>query len=78
VKLDFYLCITEENYMATSNSTTKNADTTGRREPTEQQEMQPYQDTVQYLRDYAQKQPEMAALWCLGIGFILGWKLKPW
>jgi len=22
--------------------------------------------------------PEAAALWCLGIGFVLGWKLKPW
>jgi hypothetical protein len=36
------------------------------------------QDVGQYLRQYAREQPEMAALWCLGIGFVLGWKLKPW
>jgi hypothetical protein len=35
-------------------------------------------DTIQYLRDYAREKPENAALWCLGIGFVLGWKLKPW
>ena len=36
------------------------------------------EDLSQYLREYAREQPEMAALWCLGIGFVLGWKLKPW
>ncbi len=35
-------------------------------------------DIVGYLRDYAREKPEVAALWCLGIGFVLGWKLKPW
>lgn len=35
-------------------------------------------DLVEYLREYAREKPEVAALWCLGIGFILGWKLKPW
>jgi hypothetical protein len=35
-------------------------------------------DVIQYLRDYAHENPETAALWCFGIGFILGWKLKPW
>ncbi len=35
-------------------------------------------DVVQYLREYARENPESAALWCLGIGFVLGWKLKPW
>ncbi len=36
------------------------------------------QDLGQYLREYAREQPEIAALWCVGIGFVLGWKLKPW
>jgi hypothetical protein len=36
------------------------------------------QDLVNYLTDYARTYPERAALWCFGIGFILGWKLKPW
>ena len=35
-------------------------------------------DVVEYLREYARENPESAALWCFGIGFVLGWKLKPW
>jgi hypothetical protein len=35
-------------------------------------------DVVDYLKEYARQKPEVAALWCLGLGFILGWKLKPW
>ena len=41
-------------------------------------EMQPSQDIADYLKAYARERPEVAALWCVGIGFILGWKLKPW
>lgn len=39
---------------------------------------QPFEDLINYGRNYIREQPEMAALWCFGIGFILGWKLKPW
>jgi hypothetical protein len=35
-------------------------------------------DVVQYMREYARENPEAAALWCFGIGFVLGWKLKIW
>jgi hypothetical protein len=35
-------------------------------------------DLIEYMKDYAREKPEVAALWCFGIGFILGWKLKPW
>ena len=35
-------------------------------------------DFVEYLTDYARENPGTAALWCLGVGFVLGWKLKPW
>jgi hypothetical protein len=35
-------------------------------------------DVVSSLRSYARKRPEVVAMWCLGIGFVLGWKLKPW
>lgn len=38
----------------------------------------PSDDLLAYLRDYAREKPDVAALWCFGIGFILGWKLKPW
>jgi hypothetical protein len=27
---------------------------------------------------YARQKPASAALWALGIGFVLGWKLKLW
>ncbi len=30
------------------------------------------------FREYARSNPETVALWCVGIGFVLGWKLKPW
>jgi hypothetical protein len=36
------------------------------------------QDLIEYVTEYAREKPEVAALWCFGIGFILGWKLKPW
>lgn len=45
---------------------------------TSQEELAPVHDLVEYLREYAREKPEMAALWCFGIGFVLGWKLKPW
>jgi len=62
--------------MATNNPATKTE--TQQRSSGNETEMKPGQDLAQYLRDYAHKQPEMAALWCLGVGFVLGWKLKPW
>ena len=40
--------------------------------------IQPVDDFVTYLREYAREKPEHMALWCLGIGFMLGWRLKPW
>jgi hypothetical protein len=30
------------------------------------------------FREYGRERPEIVALWCFGIGFVLGWKLKPW
>lgn len=41
-------------------------------------EVEPIRDAVDYVKAYARERPDVAALWCLGIGFILGWKLKPW
>jgi hypothetical protein len=31
----------------------------------------------QHFSEYARERPEIVALWCFGIGFVLGWKLKP-
>jgi len=41
-------------------------------------EHHPAPDLANYLREYAREKPEVAALWCFGIGFRLGWKLKIW
>lgn len=35
-------------------------------------------DIVEYLIEYAREKPGYAALFCVGVGFVLGWKLKPW
>lgn len=42
------------------------------------EELKPYTDMVAYFQQYARERPEVVALWCFGIGFVLGWKLKPW
>lgn len=42
------------------------------------QQLQPGADLIDYAKQYAKEKPEVVALWCLGVGFILGWKLKPW
>jgi len=36
------------------------------------------QGFAEYARTCVRANPEAAALWCFGIGFVLGWKLKPW
>lgn len=36
------------------------------------------QDIGSYLKTYARERPDVAALWCFGIGFVVGWRLKPW
>ena len=41
-------------------------------------ELRPPQDFLQYVKAYAREKPDVAALWCFGVGFVLGWKLKPW
>jgi hypothetical protein len=45
---------------------------------TPQDDSQVTHDFVEYLKQYARENPGTAALWCLGIGFVLGWKMKPW
>jgi len=35
-------------------------------------------DVVDRVKHYAQEKPISFGLWALGIGFVLGWKLKPW
>lgn len=42
------------------------------------EELCPARDLVNYAKKYARQKPDVAALWCFGIGFVLGWKVKPW
>jgi len=35
-------------------------------------------DIIDFAQRYTRERPGVVALWCLGIGFVLGWKLKPW
>ena len=64
--------------MANTQSTANSA--ASRQQTTEslRHEFHVQRDFVEYLRDYAREKPEVVALWAFGIGFILGWKLKPW
>jgi hypothetical protein len=41
-------------------------------------DLQPLADVQKYLTQYAREKPEYCALGCLFVGFVLGWKLKPW
>ncbi len=36
------------------------------------------EDALDRLRGFARENPVSFGLWALGIGFVLGWKLKPW
>jgi hypothetical protein len=63
--------------------TTTNAPSTGTTSsgpygPSIPSSQQPLEDLATYVRNYARERPDVAALWCFGIGFVLGWKLKPW
>ena len=40
--------------------------------------MHPLEDVVQYVREYTRERPETVAMACFAVGFILGWRLKPW
>jgi hypothetical protein len=33
---------------------------------------------VEHFQEYGRERPGVVALWCFGLGFVLGWKLKLW
>lgn len=43
---------------------------------TERTPKRPIRDLTQYGWDYCRERPDVVALWCFGLGFILGWKLR--
>jgi hypothetical protein len=68
--------------MPASSSRNANTESSSPKRPTEfanpSGDLEPTIDAIDYLKEYARQRPEVAALWCVGIGFVLGWKLKPW
>jgi hypothetical protein len=65
--------------MSTSQASTRKRDSNDRpAEGREHNPLQPWDDLVTYVRGYMREEPEISACVCLGLGFILGWKLKPW
>ena len=46
--------------------------------PKGDQMLHPWEDLYEYLRVYSRERPEVVALTCFCVGFVLGWKLKPW
>lgn len=49
-------------------------------QPNDQEAVQllPLDALMDSAKTYVRENPESAALWCFGIGFVLGWKLKMW
>lgn len=41
-------------------------------------DMRPARDLSDYVREYARQKPDVAAMWCFGLGIFIGWKIKPW
>ena len=42
------------------------------------QQISPAQAAMDFFQEYSRERPEIVAMWAFGIGFVLGWKLKPW
>ena len=36
------------------------------------------QNALEHFQEYQRERPGVVALWCFGIGFVLGWKFKLW
>jgi len=41
-------------------------------------QLSPGEAALQFFQDYSRERPEVVAMWAFGIGFVLGWRLKPW
>lgn len=37
---------------------------------------EPAQDLLGVLTNYAKRKPEVAAMWCFGLGVLVGWRLR--
>lgn len=61
--------MTKKSPAATSAATSYNRSTA---------DLEQLPDLATYVKTYAKQNPDVAAMWCFGVGFVLGWKLKPW
>jgi hypothetical protein len=41
-------------------------------------ELRPLHDLSAYLHEYAGEKPGVVAAACFALGFMVGWRLKPW
>jgi hypothetical protein len=60
---------TEEHTVPDSRNETQTR--TAPREPTPK-------SALEHFQEYGRERPGVVALWCFGVGFVLGWKLKLW
>jgi len=35
-------------------------------------------NALEHFEEYQRERPGVVALWCFGIGFVLGWKFRLW
>ena len=63
------------NIMSQSQPTTRFTDGDER---ASQSAREPLEALKGNLVNYARERPELVALYCFGLVFVLGWKLKPW
>ena len=63
----------------TSNSPATSNSSVGRRHPSNPPSLnETANDAIECFQHYAKERPDVVAMCCLGVGFVLGWKLKPW
>jgi hypothetical protein len=68
----------EKGAAMTGSKTQNKRETASKKTTRVAEQLSPQKDLMEYLKDYAREKPDVAALWCFGIGFVLGWKIKPW
>jgi hypothetical protein len=45
--------------------------------PRTAEKLRPISDFADYVRRYAHERPMVVGICCFGLGFVLGWKVKP-
>lgn len=74
-KLEQYGEAAKERLSAAAHSAAESAASTAR-ECSTHYVSEPAQDLFSLMRDYARQKPDVAAVWCFGVGVLVGWKLR--